>query len=167
MIDPDRWRAITRAAAFAHKYAVRTFNASVASNSPTSPSGTYVGGAAVPPALHTITSKRPCRSITPSTSASTSAGFVASHPAPSTCSPFPRICAATDSHNSRRRLAITTDAPNSASAAAIACPKCVPPPVTTAARPVRSNISGSRIVKTSTQSHSAQSALHPHPRTPA
>ena len=165
MIEPDPCSTITFAAAFAHRYALVTFISSVAENSDTSPSGIYVGTAAVPPALHTITSSRPCRSTMVSTIAATSSASVASHPMPSTFRPSADISAATCSQSSLRRLAMTTVAPSSASAVAMARPRCVPPPVTTATRLVMSNSSEVFIVRTSTRSRCARSAPRHRRRT--
>ena len=165
MIEPDPCFTITFAASFAHRYALVTFISSVAINSETSPSGIYVGSAAPPPALHTITSSLPCRSTILSTIAATSSRSVASHPIPSIFRPSADISAATCSQSSFRRLAITTVAPSSASAVAIARPRCVPPPVTTATRPVISNCSEIFIVRTCTQTRSSRSAPRRRPRT--
>src|SRR5262245_61803126 len=85
-----------------------------------------------------MTSSRPRSRMTRATSASTSAAAVTSHPSPAASRPAAQSSAATRSQRPRSRLARNTAAPSSAKASAMVRPRCVPPPVTIATRPLRS-----------------------------
>ncbi len=96
-----------------------------------------------PPALFTSTSRRPRRSSTVSTSrrasprSRTSPATQSTSPvaAPAAAPASSPISATAASSTSARRPAIVTPAPQRASSSALALPRPVPPPVTSATRP--------------------------------
>src|SRR5256886_3637627 len=97
------------------------------------------------PALLTRTSRRPSSSIVRSQTACTSAGSRTSQRMPRAFTPSSDSSAAACSQRSTLRAQRTRFAPSSAKASAICRPIPVPPPVTIAVLPERSNRSWTRI----------------------
>src|SRR5437879_3116775 len=139
MILPPPCAIMTFPAACEHKKAPVRFTSSTRRQSSTAIVAT--GATQARPALFTRMSIRPSSAFARSTIARTSSALVTSQRRPSARTPSAESSAAVSAQRSALRAQSTTSAPISASAVAICRPSPLPPPVTMATRPLRSNSS--------------------------
>src|SRR5205807_1119171 len=143
MILPPPCAIMTFPAACEHKKAPVRFTSSTRRQSSTAMVAT--GATQARPALFTRMSMRPSSAFVRSTIARTSSGLVTSQRKPSARTPSAASSAAVCAQRSALRAQSTMSAPISASALAICRPSPLPPPVTMATFPPRSNSSLVRI----------------------
>src|SRR5258706_5184418 len=137
ILPPPPWAIITFPAACEHRNAPVRFTSITFRQSSTAMVAT--GATHARPALFTRMSIRPSSDFARSTIARTSSALVTSQPRPSARTPSAEISAAVFAQRSASRAQSTRSAPISASAVAICRPSPLPPPVTMATLPRRSN----------------------------